>query len=48
VALYYGLLLSEAGDTNKAGKFLGLAQKSELLPEEKALLTEALERINKR
>jgi hypothetical protein len=45
VALYYGLLLSEAGETNKAGKYLGLAQKSDLLPEEKALLAEAVKRI---
>jgi len=44
VALYYGLLLSETGDTNKAIKYLGIAQKSNLLPEEKALLTEALKR----
>jgi predicted Zn-dependent protease len=37
VALYYGLLLSASGDTNKAGKYLGLARKADLLPEEKAL-----------
>ena len=45
VAVYYGLLLSETGQTNKAGKYLGIAQKSELLPEEKALVAEALKRI---
>jgi tetratricopeptide (TPR) repeat protein len=48
VALYYGLLLSETGDTNKAVKYLGIAQKSNLLPEEKALLTEALKRAGAR
>jgi predicted Zn-dependent protease len=48
VALYYGLLLSEAGDTNKAAKYLGIAQKTELLPEEKALVAEAVKRIGAR
>jgi predicted Zn-dependent protease len=48
VAVYYGLLLSEAGQTNKASKYLGIAQKAELLPEEKALVTEALKRIGPR
>jgi Tfp pilus assembly protein PilF len=45
VALYYGILLSAAGDTNKAGKYLSIAQKSDLLPEEKALATEATKRL---
>jgi tetratricopeptide (TPR) repeat protein len=45
VAVYYGLLLSEAGETNDAGKYLGIARKAELLPEEKALVAEALTRI---
>jgi hypothetical protein len=45
VAVYYGLLLSEAGQTNKASKYLGIAQKSELLPEEKTLVAEALKRM---
>ena len=45
VALYYGLLLSETGETNKAGKYLGIAQKSELLPEEKVLAAEAFKRL---
>jgi len=44
VAVYYGLLLSEVGQANKASKYLGIAQKSELLPEEKALVAEALKR----
>jgi tetratricopeptide (TPR) repeat protein len=48
VAVYYGLLLSETGETNKAAKYLGIAQKSDLLPEEKALVTEALKRIGPR
>jgi hypothetical protein len=48
VALYYGLLLSEAGQTNQAGKYLGLGQKSDLLPEEKALVAEALKRMSPR
>ena len=41
VALYYGVLLSAAGETNKAVKYLGIAQKSELLPEEKVLAAKA-------
>ena len=45
VALYYGLLLSETGETNKAGKYLRMAQTSDLLPEEKVLVTEALKRV---
>jgi hypothetical protein len=44
VALYYGLLLSETGQTNKAGKYLSIAQSSTLLPEEKVLLTDALKK----
>ncbi|HOX58687.1 MAG TPA: hypothetical protein PLC99_17530 [Verrucomicrobiota bacterium] len=42
VALYYGLLLSATGQTNQAGKYLGIAQASKLLPEEKVLVAEAL------
>ena len=45
VALYYGLLLTETGETNKAARFLTIAQKSELLPEEKALVTVATRRL---
>ena len=45
VALYYGVLLSAAGDTNKAGKYLGIAQKSDSLPEEKAMVAEAVKRL---
>jgi tetratricopeptide (TPR) repeat protein len=45
VAAYYGLLLSETGETSKAAKYLRIAQKSDLLPEEKGLVTEAIKRI---
>ena len=48
VAVYYGLLLSEAGQTNKASKYLDISEKADLLPEEKALVTEALKRIGAR
>jgi hypothetical protein len=41
VVLYYGVLLSAAGETNQAAKYLSAAQHSRLLPEEKALLAEA-------
>ncbi len=41
VALYYGLLLSASGEADTAVKYLGIARKSELLPEEKLLLAEA-------
>jgi len=42
VALYYGVLLVALGETNKASKYLGIAQRAFLLPEEKALLAEAV------
>jgi hypothetical protein len=45
VAIYYGVLLVETGETNKAAKYLGIAQKSDLLPEEKTLVMEALRHI---
>jgi hypothetical protein len=45
VALYYGLLLSAAGDTNRAGKYLAIGQKSTLLPEEKVLVTESMKHL---
>jgi hypothetical protein len=45
VALYYGILLAAAGDTNKAGKYLGIAQQSDFLPEEKALVAEAMKQL---
>jgi predicted Zn-dependent protease len=43
VALYYGLLEAAAGDSTKGRRYLSLAREGALLPEEKALLTEALE-----
>ncbi len=42
VALYYGVLLSAIGETNKARKYLELAQHANVLPEEKALLAAAV------
>jgi len=42
VALYYGILLAGIGETNKAIKYLKIAERAQLLPEEKALLTAAL------
>ena len=42
VALYYGLLLSATGETNQASKYLVIAKKADLLPEEKALAAEAI------
>jgi len=44
VALYYGVLLSAAGDTNAASKYLQIAQKAGGLPEEKALVAAAIKR----
>ncbi|HWI59037.1 MAG TPA: hypothetical protein VNZ22_17560, partial [Bacillota bacterium] len=40
VALYYGLLLSANGETNKAPRYLELATSGSLLPEEKELLAQ--------
>jgi Flp pilus assembly protein TadD len=45
VALYYGVLLSADGNTNRASKYLGIAQQSDFLPEEKALAAEAIKRL---
>ncbi len=42
VAVYYGTLLVAAGNTNQAKKYLEIAQKGRLLPEEKALVQNAL------
>lgn len=41
VALYYGLLLQGAGQTNRARPFLEMAAKTNLLPEEQRLLSRA-------
>jgi predicted Zn-dependent protease len=40
VVLYYAVLLATAGDTNRAAKYLEIAQRSHLLPEEKTLLAQ--------
>jgi Flp pilus assembly protein TadD len=45
VALYYGLLLSAAGDKNKAVAYLTIAQQTTLLPEEKALVSDAARQL---
>ena len=44
VALYYGVLLAANDESEKATKYLELAEKGQLLPEEKALLVEAKKR----
>jgi tetratricopeptide (TPR) repeat protein len=46
IALYYGVLLAAGGQTNKAPKFLALAQRASLLPEEKVLLTETTKSLS--
>jgi Flp pilus assembly protein TadD len=48
VALYYGVLLSASGDAAKGAKYLDLAQKAQLLPEEKALLDGAVKPTTKK
>ena len=42
IALYYGVLLVALGETNKASRYLDMAQRALLLPEEKALLSQAV------
>ncbi len=42
VALYYGLLLAAAADTNRANHYLALVKPETLLPEERELVGEAL------
>ena len=41
VSLYYGLLLTAAGQKEKAARYLETAEKCRLLPEEAALLAAA-------
>jgi hypothetical protein len=41
-ALYYGLLLADSGEATEAARYLALAQKGEMLPEEKALIAAAV------
>jgi hypothetical protein len=43
VAIYYGLLLASAGKIDEAKSWLNLAAQGRLLPEEKSLLSSALE-----
>lgn len=38
IALYYGVLLRAGGQTNRAGRYLKLAESASLLPEERKLL----------
>ncbi len=45
VALYYGLLLAADGQRDRARQFLAHSQTASLLPEEKALLAEALKTL---
>ncbi len=40
LALYYGVLLSASGQTNKAARYIALARSADMLPEEKTLLAE--------
>jgi hypothetical protein len=48
VALYYGLLLAASDEPITAAKYLALAQKGQLLPEEKALLDDALKAVSRK
>lgn len=42
IAAYYGIILSACGDADKARKYLNIASKSRLLPEEQYLISQAL------
>ena len=48
VALYYGVLLSASGDAGKAARYVGISQKAGLLPEERALADQAMNRAQPR
>lgn len=41
IAAYYGVLLAAAGEADKARKYLDIAAKEKLLPEEKAMIEQA-------
>jgi len=41
IAAYYGVILSAVGDQTRAGKYLDLGEKANLLPQEKALVEKA-------
>jgi len=45
LAAYYGVILAAAGKNEKAREFLALAESGKLLPEERALITKAEEKI---
>jgi tetratricopeptide (TPR) repeat protein len=46
-AAYYGVLLAGAGEREQARRWLALGSKASLLPEERALVDEALAKINR-
>jgi len=46
IAVYYGVMLAESGDTERAAFFLGRAAGADLLPEERALAKRAQEKLN--
>lgn len=48
IAAYYGMILAEAGDRARASEFLDLAQATNLLPEEKALIEKARRAVAQR
>lgn len=48
IAGYYGIILAEAGDHARASEFLDLAQTTNLLPEEKALIEKARRAVAQR
>ena len=48
VALYYGVLLSASGDAGKAARYVGISQKAGLLPEERTLADQAMNRAQPR
>jgi tetratricopeptide (TPR) repeat protein len=45
IAGYYGLVLTSNGDTNRARSYFGWALKSQLLPEERKLFTDAMSKL---
>jgi hypothetical protein len=46
IGTYYGIFLASAGQEEKAGQFLQLAERARLLPEERQLVLKAKERIH--
>jgi len=47
IAAYYAVFLAAAGQNAEAGRFLGIAEKAKLLPEEEKLLAEAKAEIGR-